>query len=143
MMRIHNATSVLLVGFAALGWALAPCSGFGVRTLLPRTQQICPRLGRFAASADTYDAESSAGPTKYNKATLLQQARQFLTASQMVYLYAELRELSYCGFLETDYDDLNCNRDDLEVTSVRLLRVMLEEREWAKKEGDKFRSDAE
>ena len=61
---------------------------------------------------------------------MLEEAEVYLAASSLVYIYAELRQLSYCGFTRTKFDDIDCNQSSKSITAFKLLQVILHERDW-------------
>ena len=61
--------------------------------------------------------------------TLLKQVQIYLALSNLVYLYAEFRQLSYCGYTKTNFNDIDCNRDGRSISGYRLLYIILKERD--------------
>jgi hypothetical protein len=61
---------------------------------------------------------------------LLAEAEGYLAASSLVYTYAELRQLAYCGYTRTSFEEVDCNQDGIPITVFKLLEIMLKERDW-------------
>lgn len=122
------------------------CSGFTVvpPPLAKRHASInLPNDVRPLSSVSSPPAVETLESTSEKKAlaVLLRQTENFLTGSSLVYLYAELRLLSYCGYTKTPFHEIDCNRwagsgDEGSIrktqgfTALRLLETFLQEIEW-------------
>jgi hypothetical protein len=160
--------TTLSVGFAAISF----CGGFkvgnfggGLRVVGPgpleiiRNRALIPHANPVALShralrstqlfvsmQETSLVDSSPSDSD-KKVILLKQAENYLGSSSMVYLYAELRQLSYCGYTKTKFKEVDCNQKGQPISGYKLLDILLKEREWVIKRtleptaGEEWRSD--
>ena len=113
----------LLVGFASISF----CEGF--TSWVPHASPVAALSHRALHSTQVSVQETS--PNDNNeKVVLLKQAEKYLGLSSLVYLYAEFRQLSYCGYTNTKFSDIDCNQDGQSISGYRLLYIILKERDW-------------
>lgn len=123
------------------------CSGFTVPPL-----GKCPHasINRFPHLKSPHATSISSPPVSNTETTsekktasalLLRQTENFLLGSKLIYMYADLRVLSYCGYTKTSFEELDCNKwagpgekgsinDTQGITVFKILEVFLSEVEW-------------
>jgi hypothetical protein len=109
----------LFVGFASISL----CEGFTSWVRNPAAALSHRALHSTQASVQETSQEPS-----LEKVILLKQAEKYLGSSNLVYLYAELRQLSYCGYTKTKFSEFDCNQDDQFISGYKLLDTLLKER---------------
>jgi hypothetical protein len=141
--------ATLFVGFAAISF----CECF--TSLVPHanpaalSRRALHSTQLFVSVQETQETSvvSSSPSDNDKKVRLLKQAENYLGSSSMVYLYSELRQLSYCGYTRTKFKDVDCNQEGQPMSTYKLLDILLREREWViqrtlkPKDGESWRSD--
>jgi len=132
-------TNSLCEGFRSWAPPAKPAALLSHRALHHSTQL-------FVATAQDTSLVNSSPIADNEKARLLEQAENYLGSSSLVYLYAELRQLSYCGYTKTKFLDIDCNAEAEPISGYKLLDILLKEREWLIKrvafnaDGEEWRS---
>jgi hypothetical protein len=143
--------ATLFAGFAAISF----CEGFTSlvvphANLAALSRRALHSTQLFVSVQETQETsvDSSVSPSDNDKKVrLLKQAENYLGSSSMVYLYAELRQLSYCGYTKTKFKDVDCNQEGQPMSTYKLLDILLKEREWVIQNfleptaGESWRSD--
>jgi hypothetical protein len=132
--------ATLSVGFASIPF----CGGFTY--WVPHTNAAA--LSHLALHSTQVSSvqETTRATDNNKKVRLLKQAENYLGSSNLVYVYAELRQLSYCGYTKIEFGEVDCNQNT-PVSNYKLLDILLKERDWVikrtldPKTGEEWRSN--
>ena len=119
----QSLTAKPTVGFASISF----CEGF--TSWAPHARPAAALSHRALHSTQVSVQETSPNNND-EKVILLKQAQNYLGVSNLVYLYAEFRQLSYCGYTKTKFSDIDCNQDGRSISGYMLLDILLKERDW-------------